>query len=312
LVLPPERCRVTIVDSIVPNHPPSSDLLSRQVSGSRYFFLNLAPVRRKGHSLALGGREHCNPDYVIRREHYDYHVLEYVASGRGDVTLDGVRHALGPGSIFAYAPATQCEMRTDPEDPMVKYFLCIAGNRARLLLTRAAVPPGQARRLAAHAELTGLFEDLIREGQHAGSRTREICAALLELLVLKISVAAEKGRNLVDAGRGSFLRCKALIDARAEEFVSLREIANAARLDTSSVCRLFRQFQGTSPYQYLLRRKMNLAAEILIDQGCLVKEAALRVGFADPFHFSRCFKAVHGVAPRELQRQIREAPFGAD
>jgi AraC-like DNA-binding protein len=80
----------------------------------------------------------------------------------------------------------------------------------------------------------------------------------------------------------------------------------------SSVCRLFRRFQGTSPYQYLLRRKMNLAAEFLIDQGGLVKEAALKVGFADPFHFSRCFKTVHGVAPSELQRQVREAPSGAD
>ena len=32
----------------------------------------------------------------------------------------------------------------------------------------------------------------------------------------------------------------------------------------------------------------------------LVKEAAERVGFADPYHFSRAFKAVHGVAPRAL------------
>jgi AraC family transcriptional regulator len=31
-----------------------------------------------------------------------------------------------------------------------------------------------------------------------------------------------------------------------------------------------------------------------------VKEAAERVDFADPYHFSRCFKAVHGVAPSEL------------
>jgi AraC-like DNA-binding protein len=129
---------------------------------------------------------------------------------------------------------------------------------------------------------------------------------LLELLVLKLSVAAEKGGNPGDAGRESFLRCKALIDARTEDFGSLQDIAKAAGLDVSSVCRLFRRFQGTSPYQYLLRRKMNLAAEFLIDQGALVKEAALRVGFADPFHFSRCFKSMHGVAPSELQRQVRE------
>jgi len=288
----------------------SPELLSRQVSGSRLFFLHLAPGRRGGCALALGGREHCNPDYVIRRDHFDFHVLEYVAEGRGDVMLDGEGHELVPGSVFAYAPTTQCELRTKPDDPMVKYFLCLAGRGARRLLTRAAVPPGNVRRLVAHRELTGIFEDLIREGQHAGTRTKEICAVLLELLVLKLSVAAERSASPGDVGRESFLRCKALVDARTEEMSSLREIATAAGLDVSSVCRLFRRFQGTSPYQYLLRRKMNLAAEFLIDQGVMVKEAALRVGFADPFHFSRCFKAVHGVAPSELRRQVREAPFG--
>ena len=34
--------------------------------------------------------------------------------------------------------------------------------------------------------------------------------------------------------------------------------------------------------------------------GGLVKEAASRVGFADPYHFSRCFKAVHGAPPSRL------------
>ena len=50
-----------------------------------------------------------------------------------------------------------------------------------------------------------------------------------------------------------------------------------------------------------LLKKMNLAAEFLVDTGGLVKEAAQRVGFADPFHFARCFKAVHGVPPSALR-----------
>jgi AraC-like DNA-binding protein len=46
---------------------------------------------------------------------------------------------------------------------------------------------------------------------------------------------------------------------------------------------------------------MILAAELLVESGGLVKEAAQRVGFADPYHFSRCFKAVHGLAPSQLR-----------
>jgi AraC-like DNA-binding protein len=46
---------------------------------------------------------------------------------------------------------------------------------------------------------------------------------------------------------------------------------------------------------------MNLAAEFLLASDCLVKEAAARVGFSDADHFSRVFRAVHGVPPRRLR-----------
>lgn len=280
----------------------SQNLLSKQVSGSRYFFLGLRPG--SGGPLALGGREHCNPDYAIDRTSYGYHVLEYVAAGTGTVTLNGVRHELAPGSVFACTPTTACTMRTNPQDPMVKYFVCLSGQRAPRLLARAALAPGQMRRVSAHGEIRGLFEDLIREGRHAGTHTREICELLVELLALKLAATAEEEAGAAAGGlaRENFLRCKALIDAQAERLVTLEDIAAAAGLDTSSICRLFRRFQGTSPYQYLLRRKMNLAAEFLVETGGLVKEAALRVGFADPYHFSRCFKAIHGVPPKSMQK----------
>jgi len=278
----------------------SQTLLSQQVSGSRYFFLSLRPGG--GGSLALGGREHCNPDYAIDRGGYAYHVLEYVAAGKGSVVMNGERHELGPGSVFAYAPTTPCLMRTNPQNPMVKYFVCLSGRHASRLLARAELSPGRVRRLIAHGEIRSLFEDLIREGQHAGAHTREICDLLVELLALKLAVTVEETHAAGGLARENFLRCKALIDAQAERLVTLEDIASVAGLDTSSICRLFRRYQGTSPYQYLLRKKMNLAAEFLVETGGLVKEAALRVGFADPYHFSRCFKAVHGVPPRSMQK----------
>src|SRR4051812_16913439 len=91
-------------------------LLSQQVSGARYFFLNLAPSRKDALSLVMGGREHCNPDYSIQRRGFPFYVLEYVVSGQGSVRLDQRRHMLGPGMIFAYAPTTDCEIHTDPRD----------------------------------------------------------------------------------------------------------------------------------------------------------------------------------------------------
>lgn len=223
-------------------------LLSQQISNGRYFFLQLAPPRGARLVPVFGGRETCNVDYVVRRSWFAYHGIEYVAEGAGMVRLDGRETALAPGSVFAYAPKTDCEIRTDPARPMVKYFVCLAGT---------ALPA--------------------RSGPVA---------------------------------EGTFYRCKALIDAQAEDLATLEEIAARMKIEPSSICRLFRRFLGTSPHRYLLRRKMTIAAEFLIETGGYVKEAAQRVGFVDPYHFSRCFKAVHGISPNQLRgnRRHRTAP----
>ena len=277
-----------------------SRLLSQQVTGARYFFLNLAPGRREPLTLTLGGREHCNPDYAILRREFPFYVLEFVVSGQGTLRLNRRRHALRPGMVFAYAPTTDCEIHTDPRDPMVKYFLGLAGAGVVQRLRRCGVPPGSARQLAAHAEVTSVLEDLVREGQRSGALARRICAALFELLLLKIEDTSTLSTQGSEPAREAFLRCKALVDAEAERLGSLVEISQATGVEASSVCRWFRRYQGSSPYQDLLRRKMNLAAEYLVEHGGLVKEVAQRVGFADPYHFSRAFKAVHGVPPRAL------------
>ena len=280
----------------------ASRLLSQQVTGGRYFFRNLAPDVTAALALVMGGRERCNPDYGIVRTAFPFYVLEYVEAGSGTVKLDGETHALRPGVIFAYAPTTRCEIHTDPADPMVKYFLAVAGRDVRARLRRCGIGIAGVRQLAAHAEVTSVFEDLVREGQRSGALAERICATLLDLVLLKIQDSATLAPHASEPARDAFLRCKALIDAEAERLATLQQIAEATGVEASSVCRWFRRYQGTSPYQYLMRRKMNLAAEHLIENGGLVKEAAQRVGFADPYHFSRAFKAVHGVAPRDLLR----------
>jgi AraC-like DNA-binding protein len=288
--------------------PPSrerSRLLSQQVSGSSYFFLRLVAPRASRFALVFGGRETCNPDYVVRRSSYAYHVFEYVAEGAGRVRLDGRETDLWPGAVFAYAPEARCEIRTDPARPMVKYFLCLAGPDVPARLAHAGVALGRVRALAAHAEVRSLLEDLIREGRHHGRLTARLCASLLEVLLLKLADLATRPARRGDAAEERFLRCKALMDARLEQATTLKEIATTAGIEPASVCRLFRRFHGTSPYQYLLRRKMILAAELLVESGELVKETAQRVGFADPYHFSRCFKAVHGASPSHLREYRR-------
>lgn len=289
----------------VPRPTPSDAVLSTQVSGSRYFFLGLAGTSRAGVIPAYGGFEQCDPDYVVQREDFHFCALEFVVAGEGAVRLNGTEHPLRAGSLFHYDHSTRLEIRTDPARPMAKYFLCLTGARARTRLRAAGLRPGGLLQLAMFTEVQRLWDDLIREGGHHRPTAGRLCAALTEVLMLKIEELAGLSVSPGRAAEESFLRCKGVIEAQAASLATLTDITRATGVGATRLSRLFRRFQGLSPYQFLLHRKMTLAAELLMNPVTLVKEAAAQVGFTDPYHFSRCFKQVHRVAPKDFQRSLK-------
>lgn len=79
--------------------------------------------------------------------------------------------------------------------------------------------------------------------------------------------------------------------------IGRRRIAEAFALTPEHVNYLFRQELGVTPTQFLHRERCLLAYKLIHQERLSVKQAALRVGFADPFHFSRVFKKILGVSP---------------
>lgn len=281
------------------------ELFSVQVTGSKTFFLDLSASADSVWQLVLGGRECCSPDYLLERTNFPYHVFEYVVQGSGSAILDGKCFELQQGSLLCYAPSTVCRFTTQPSAPLHKFFFALAGAGVEQRLDQAGLPVPSSRVLAAHGEIRTVAEDIVREGARGGRLASDICRTLFELLLLKISDTSTWADHGSPIARDNFLRCRSLIDAAPQRYSCLEVLAGEAGMDVSSICRLFRRFQGVSPYQYLLRRKMTLAAELLVDRGCLVKEAAQQLGYTDAFHFARCFKAVHGVPPSAIRGLAR-------
>lgn len=289
----------------VPQPVPRDPVLSTQVSGSRYFFLGLSDTSRAGVIPAYGGFERCDPDYVVQREGFHFHALELVVAGEGTVRLNRRRHELHAGSLYHYDRRVRLDLRANPAKPMSKYFLCITGARASARLRAAGLRSGGFVQLAMFTEVQRLWDDIIREGGHHRPTSGRLLGALVEVLLLKIEELAGLPVSPGQTAEEAFVRCKGIIEAQSASLHTLGEVTRATGIGATRLSRLFRHYQGLSPYQYLLRRKMSLAAELLMNPATLVKEAAAQVGFTDPYHFSRCFKQVHRVAPKTFQRSLK-------
>lgn len=275
---------------------PEPDFFSVQVATAQRFYRNLNPDFEEDISVVAGGREQCAPGYEITRQTFPFYSIEFVAGGKGSLTLNDQKYALNPGTIFVYGPGIAHSIHSHQEDPLEKHFLNFVGRKAETLLLEYPLL-GQVMHSSAPANILSTFEEITHYGLSHANYSDRICATLTELLVLKIS---ETALTINDAGSPAFAtyqKCRNEINNRYLELTSLTEIANVCHVDVAYICRLFKRFDQQSPYQYLLRLRMNYAAELMLIPGTLVKEVADKLGFEDQFHFSRTFKKVIGLSP---------------
>mgnify|MGYP006087040319 CR=1 FL=1 len=289
----------------MPSKPSERRLLHGKVPGD-YFFLELAERPKGPLAIALGGREYCSREYRVERRTYPFVTLEFVATGRGELRLgEGAPMRLSAGSVFAYGPGLQVNMAAT-EEKMTKYFVCLAGRGAKELLKSPVNLWGRCQNFRAHAQLREIFDLLIREGQEHGPKTEALCLNTFHRLQLKLEQAQLMIGSVPDPFQESFLRCKLLVNEDPVRFASLSDLATAGGVSLPTLHRLFRRYQGVTPYQYLTRQKMNQAGQDLIGTDMLVKEVAEKIGFIDPLHFSRVFKNVHGVSPMRLRESLSD------
>lgn len=89
--------------------------------------------------------------------------------------------------------------------------------------------------------------------------------------------------------------------ANVHKRLSVDEIAETFKYSPSHYSVLFKQKTGLSPIEYFIRLKIQHAGELLTGSNLIVKEIAGKVGYDDPFYFTRIFKKITGKTPREYK-----------
>ena len=87
------------------------------------------------------------------------------------------------------------------------------------------------------------------------------------------------------------------IDRNLDGPLSLQELSALAGLSVFHFARTFKERTGLSPHQYVLRRRVERAKELLLDSRASLAEIALRCGFSHQSHFTRAFHQLSGITP---------------
>jgi AraC-like DNA-binding protein len=91
-------------------------------------------------------------------------------------------------------------------------------------------------------------------------------------------------------------RARQFLDAERTRVVHSRELESITGLTRYDLARQFKAMFGTSPYRYLLMRRLDFARERMGHERSLA-EVACDAGFADQAHFTRVFRGAVGLTP---------------
>ncbi len=261
------------------------------------------------------------PDNVPHR-HTFFEVCQVGAWGTGLFIAHGREHALRPGDIFIARPGVEHQIcNTGPENMelfWVSFQWVGAGEGERetargetdALLRRFAegdtlVAPDADSRLAL------LWQTLraIAGGPRLPGHDAQL-HALITALLLAIAQAGTDapGSPLPDLAPGD---ASAMIARVAVRYVhdnlyrplSVSEVAAHCHVSPRHLGRLFAQFAGTSPADYIARARLDRACGLLLHSETAIKEIARLVGFGDVHYFTRQFTRYTGSPPGLYRRE---------
>ena len=278
------------------------NFISRQTTEAKRFYLDLDPPPDRDLSVVCGGVERISPDYVVQRSDFPYYGVELVTEGQGSLTYDTETLSLTRGNVFAYGPGIPHRIENTPPGAMRKYYLDFVGTSAEQLLTEAGLLDRKPVLVGGVVELTDLWDSMGREAREDSSLANRICQSLVRILLLKVQQRRIAHGNHVPTAYRTYESVRKYMEDNYLHLSTVEQVATACDISPVYVSRLFNRYCTMGAYQFLLRLRMNHAAELLMDNGLLVREVASQLGFADAFQFSRAFKRVYGVAPSHLHQ----------
>jgi AraC-like DNA-binding protein len=152
------------------------------------------------------------------------------------------------------------------------------------------------------------FETLARRCAAAAEREGDAVArrqAVLFVEQMLLHVWEEAGRSVVNPLDSRIREIYAEIRASPGEEWGLARQAARACLSRSQYTRRFVNLFGVAPRQFVIRCRLERAAQLLSETDMTVGETAEALGYRDLFFFSRQFKNHFGVPPGTLRRAGR-------
>ena len=271
------------------------------VLNAEYFYYDTAPNFNKDLAIVCGGHEKCASDFEIYRSNYPFSFIKYTIKGKGTLSSNNKTYQLLPGILSGFCAGVDHRYISDRNDPMEHIFITFLGTEAKSILQKSGLGKGGAVKVQNPEEALSLIENIFLAGIEKQPFSQIICSSYLRILLLKQGTNS-LSKEAFSASLNTFRKCKDYINKNFSDDISISDAATSCNINVRYMSSLFKKYADTTPHEYLMKLKLNKAANLLLNSSLTIKKVADLIGFPDPYHFSRNFKKYNGLSPKKYRQ----------
>lgn len=252
------------------------------------------------------GYEKCDDGHTFGPAVREFNIIHFIMEGKGELTIDDQRFYLSKGDAFIVPANKIASYKADNETPWTYIWLGYLGINSQIY-TSLLLNSSQYIYIFKNLNINYYFEKInkilnIDTNQYSvffktNSVLLDIFAHLFE--EMDISGLSESKNYILE-------EIKYYIDLNYPLRLSVNEIAGKFGFNPSYLSRAFSNKFKISPKQYILKKKLNKACELLITTDLNISIIAASLSFEDQLSFSKTFKKFIECSPSQFRKENKK------
>lgn len=258
------------------------------------------------------GRRFCNPsEQILPHIHWGWFELTIVTKGTATVVTNGDKILLKKGDIHLSLPGDIHSIQTDPNGNFEYDFFAFSCEKEYLQaeLQNLVQQHRESQTRIFHDEripmlVNNALSEFSQKEQMYSRRLLENIFEQIVLYVVRIFKGAQQQNTHVSENEILCLQAMQYIDTHIYIIEHLEDVAENLHYDYSYLSMLFKKTTGKTLFEYYQTRKMETAKALLSENKKSVGEVAEELRYSSPYAFSRAFKQIYGLSPKQYTKSL--------
>jgi AraC-like DNA-binding protein len=233
----------------------------------------------------------------------DEYVLLYIAHGSGIYSSSNKKNIqLRAGNLLLLFPGEWHSYKPNPTTGWDEYWIGFKGSHMEDYIKNSFFDrQKEIFNVGQNLELVQLYKNAINIAIEQNFGFQQLLAGITNhLLAITISTTKNFSNDPRNA-KHRISKAQMIMFENSHTEIDLEDVASNIYMSYSWFRRLFKEYTGLSPYQYIQELRIQKSKELLTATTLTCQEIAYRIGFDNPMHFSSTFRKKTGLSPTKYR-----------